>query len=247
MEVIQMTDSYEMYEKKNCIFFQTNPEWGQGDSEGKAKKLFSLMRKRNIRINTVAEIGCGPGGVLVNLQKLMPPETLFMGYDISEDAIELARPKSNGQLTFHRGNFLEQSIHVDLLVMADVFEHVDDYYSFLRQAQSKADHFLFSIPLGISIRTLLFPGSLERSQASNGHIHHFSEKTAFLALQHAGYEVIDFCFMSFILDFRRKMKMHHYLFWRPQLALLGRRWSSLLSGGCVLGVYARPKKQEPNQ
>ena len=237
-----MTDSFEMYEKKNSVFFQANPEWGQGDSEGKAKKLYSLIRDRGLSLQTVAEIGCGAGGVLAGLQKLLPPETVLQGHDISQDAIELARSKSNDKLTFQTGNFLEKDVHVDLLVMADVFEHVEDYYGFLRQARSKADHFLFSIPLDMSLLSLWRPGILEQQQTNNGHLHYFSEKTAVLALRHAGYEIIHTCLISRILDFRRNMPVKEWLFRRTLLALLGRRWATLLSGECILGVYARGRK-----
>jgi SAM-dependent methyltransferase len=233
-----MTDTYDMYVKKNSIFFQNNHEWGQGDSKGKAAALFRLIQDRKLDIKTVAEIGCGAGGVLENLQKLLPPETVLQGYDIAQDAIELARPKQNNKLTFHQRNFLETGVKVDLLVMADVFEHVDNYYDFLRQARSKAKHFLFSIPLDLSLLTLLRPGMLERQQICNGHIHYFSEKSALLALKHAGYKIIDSCLISRIIDLQRKMPIPHYLFWRSQLALLGRRWATILSGECILGVYA---------
>ena len=65
-------------------------------------------------------------------------ETKFVGYDVSSQAIELAKLKASDRVQFVLGDyFAMQNQNFDLAVCADVFEHIDDYLGFLRKLASK--------------------------------------------------------------------------------------------------------------
>ena len=82
----------------------------------------------------------------------MPDDVNFTGYDISGDAINLARQRAKERLGFKHENFPGTDAKYDLLLMMDVFEHVDDYLGFLRSCKNKTKNTIFHIPLDIWFR-----------------------------------------------------------------------------------------------
>ena len=52
-------------------------------------------------------------------------------------------------------DFTKQPDKCDVLVMADVFEHVEDYIDFIISCKDKSDYIVFHIPLDISIESIL--------------------------------------------------------------------------------------------
>lgn len=172
-------------------YLQRNPCWSAEDSAWKAGMIADLLKKNATAFNTVAEVGCGAGGVLQNLQQHFGGAQ-YSGYDISPQAIELARPLQNDTLHFYNEDFTAQEYEtVDLLLMIDVAEHVPDYYHFLQQLKSRAKQFVFHIPLDMSCRTLLKPHVLLQQRQSVGHIHYFTKEMVWWALADCGYTVQD--------------------------------------------------------
>jgi hypothetical protein len=108
----------------------------------------------------------------------------FFGYDISPQAIALCKSKENATLHFRRCDFLtEINDSYDLLLLLDVFEHIPDYLGFLSSLCSRAEWFVFHIPLDLNVEAMLRksrPMMWMRSQY--GHLHYFTAETAFATL-----------------------------------------------------------------
>lgn len=129
--------------------------------------------------------------MLVELAKLYPGARMA-GYDISPQAHAIAGPKSGGKLAFHHADYLEiEGERPDLLMAIDVFEHVEDYMSFIRAMRPKAEWKLFHIPLDLSVQGLLRGKPLMHSRKVVGHLHYFCKDTALATLRDCGYEVVD--------------------------------------------------------
>jgi len=62
-----------------------NPSWDIGDSPWKAEKIVALLSSAGYTPSSICEIGCGAGGILVELRKSFSEAELF-GYDIAPDA-----------------------------------------------------------------------------------------------------------------------------------------------------------------
>ena len=75
----------------------------------------------------------------------------------------------------------------------DVLEHLEDYFSFLRDLRPKAEYKIIHIPLDLSVRTVLL-GKLCGFRAAYGHLHHFTKEVALEMLRDVGYEVIDYAY-----------------------------------------------------
>lgn len=171
-------------------YLRNNPEWHADDSAWKAGHIASLLRRHGIEPASVAEIGCGAGEILRALS-LEFPQASFTGYDISPGAFRICSPKANDRLAFRLGSLLDAADRYDLALAIDVFEHVEDCFSFLRQLRAKARHTVFHIPLELSALQVLRSRPLIEARRSVGHLHHFTKETALATLEDCGYTVLD--------------------------------------------------------
>ena len=200
-------------------YFRNNPDWHADDSAWKARHVAGILERNGVSPRSVCEIGCGAGEVLRSVARELPDAGRFVGYDISPDAYRLCAPKSGGNVEFRFGDLLEEPVEFDLVMAIDVFEHVEDYFEFLRRLRTKGRYKVFHIPLDLSALALLRrePARMRRSV---GHIHYFDKDTALAALQETGYKVMDW----------------HYTSGRTELPNLG--WKSRLMKMPRVALYA---------
>jgi cyclopropane fatty-acyl-phospholipid synthase-like methyltransferase len=226
-------------------YLRNNPSWNIEDSGWKANEIYLLIKKNEIIVNNLIEIGCGAGGILDELSRKMPSISQLQGYDISEDAINLAKKKSNDRLEFINSDLLSlPSEKADLILAIDVLEHVEDYYRFLNQLLSRANFFIFHIPLDISFRTLLKPHTLLYQRKSVGHIHYFSKEMVFWMLEETGYSVIDWHYTKPVGDIKRSKNLKQWIkkILRNISFYLSKHLSDKLWGNYSLLILAKKKK-----
>ena len=177
-------------------YLENNPEWHADDSAWKAGHVASMLERHGLVPASVCEIGCGAGEILRSLATRLPATTRFMGYEISPNAYQLCSHKASERIGFKLADLLEEEAHFDLAMAIDVFEHVEDYFSFLRKMRGKARYKIFHIPLELSALMVARARPLLDARRSVGHIHHFSKETALASLEDCGYKVIDHFYTS---------------------------------------------------
>ena len=182
-------------------YLKRNPDWGVSDSPWKAGLVQAMISKNCLNPSKITEVGCGYGVVLDELAKVKP-DSLFEGYDISPDAIKVARSGSHQKnVRFHHADLAaENGYQTDLLLVLDVVEHVEDYLGFLFNLKSKAKNHIFHIPLDLSVRTLLKPHVLLEQREKNGHLHYFNIDMVWWMLRDTGFEVIDWMYTKPVTD-----------------------------------------------
>jgi 2-polyprenyl-3-methyl-5-hydroxy-6-metoxy-1,4-benzoquinol methylase len=193
----------KIYTEENGEYLKNNPTWHIEDSPWKAKQIIKMLNRNPINPKSVVEVGCGAGEILNQLYLSMPGDVSFTGYDISNDAINFAKTRAKERLEFKHENFLDTNLKPDLLLMIDVFEHVDDYLGFLKLCKNKAKHTIFHIPLDISVQGVLRNMPMV-NRNSVGHLHYFMKETAIATLVDTGYEIVDFFYTAGTLDLPRK-------------------------------------------
>jgi len=227
-------------------YLEKNPSFHVEDSAWKAGNIAGLLKKNGMRPHRVAEVGCGAGEILRVLGESLPADAELSGYDISPQAIGLARARESERLRFFNEDLLALPVEppFDLLLCIDVFEHVDDYLGFLRRLRGYARHFVFHIPLDLSVSAVLRNGTLSRTRDASGHLHYFSKETALATLRDAGYEVIDSQYTPGGLDLPRKLKTR--LAWLPRKVMfhLHPDMGARMFGGFSLLVLAKPAASE---
>jgi SAM-dependent methyltransferase len=221
-------------------YFENNPAWHAGDSDWKADQIFQILRSNNEHPRYVVEVGCGAGGVVARLAKLML-ETKFVGYDISSHAIELAKPKATDRVQFVLGDYLvTQNQSFDLAICADVFEHIDDHFSFLRKLASKQNRVVFHVPLDLSLVSTLFPSILIKTRNLVGHIHYFNKETAEVTIKDCGFDIVDSRITAGCLAFPEP-GVKGRLFWaiRKTFYSISPKFAAKTLGGFSLIVLAK--------
>jgi hypothetical protein len=189
----------KIYTEEKGEYLKNNPNWHIEDSHWKAKQILKMLSRNSIHPKSIAEIGCGAGEILNQLHLSMPKDVSFKGYDISIDAINLAKERDKERLKFEHTNFLETNSKCDLLLMMDVFEHVDDYLGFLRLSKSKAENTIFHIPLDVNVMSV-WKNNIIGKRKSVGHLHYFMKETAIATLVDSGYEILDFFYTEEFID-----------------------------------------------
>jgi len=171
---------------------KTGGTWHLEDSLFKAQHIALMLAKHDeVKPNTICEIGCGAGGILAELQKMLPPHTAFTGYDISPQAHALSARFSNPRCQFILGDAFADPSQYDLVLVVDVIEHLEDYFSFLRNTRQRGEWKLYHIPLEAYVVGVLRGFNYWDTL---GHLHLFTIETALKTLQHTGHRVVDWIF-----------------------------------------------------
>ena len=122
-------------------YLAKNPTWDVEDSPWKAKQILCMMARNKVMSETICEIGCGAGEILKQLQKHLDRQCTLWGYEISPQAFELSKSRANERLHFKLADIRqEDDTFFDLILIMDVIEHVEDYFSFLRDLKPKSQY-----------------------------------------------------------------------------------------------------------
>lgn len=171
-------------------YLRRNPEWHAADSPWKAARVAEILRDNGVTPGTVVDVGCGAGAVLAELHRLLPGAQ-FDGYDVSPQAIELARAREASGLRFHPGIPPADAEVVDVMLVIDVFEHVEDPFAFLRGLRGRAKYYVFHVPLDLSVQSVLRGAPILRKREQVGHLHYYTAETALATLADTGFEIVD--------------------------------------------------------
>lgn len=221
-------------------YLEHNPNWHAEDAPYKARWIHDLLSKTGIQPQTIAEVGCGSGEVLINVGNYYPDTTLA-GFDISPQAFEICSKKATDRVGFYHEDLLKSKQGpFDLLMAIDVFEHVDDYMSFLRAIRGKATYKIFHIPLDLSVQTILRGSPIMRVRESVGHVHYFYKDSALATLRDTGYEILDWRYTHFSQELPdRPLPMRLLNLPRTLVRAVNEDFSVRLFGGSSLMVVTR--------
>jgi len=221
-------------------YVEKNPTYHVEDSPWKAAQVLMLIEKHHLTPRTICEVGCGAGEILRQLQLILPDNTRFCGYEISPQAFALCRERENDRLHFFCEDLIAgEGAAFDLLLCLDVFEHVEDYFGFLRGLRGKATHKIFHIPLDLSVQWVWRCRPIMREREQGGHLHYFTKETALATLRDAGYEVVDWCYTPGALANPRSVKARLASWPRRLLSALNQDQVVRVLGGYSLLVLAK--------
>jgi len=171
-----------------------NPSWHMEESPFKVRQIVRMMKEQNLSPKTVCDVGCGGGVVLADLQPHLPSGCVCWGYDVSPDAIALCSSRRRNNLHFEVRDIRRDPCDTfyDLVLILDVFEHVDDYIGLVRDIRSIGKQKLFHIPLDLSVQAVARRNGLLRRRDNFAHLHYFTKETALRTLTDVGYKLVDY-------------------------------------------------------
>lgn len=226
----------------DSTYLENNPTWHEEDAPFKAKTALDLLKKHKILPDTIAEIGCGSAEVLVQLSKKMPNRTKFWGYDISPQAIEIAKKKEYANLKVEQKDITKNPAEYsyELVLVMDVIEHLENYFEFLDNIKGIGKHTIFHIPLDMCMWSLFREGMLLETKSRIGHIHNFTEDFILSVLEDYGYKVIDKAYTP--PSFKHKsVKQNIVSGFRKMLFAIAPRFCTKTIGGYSIMVLVEPK------
>lgn len=183
-------------------YFSRNPDYHSKDSSFKASNFAHLLKKlyqeevlELPKFQSIAEVGCGAGKVIEELalsgifNSLVDSE----GWDISPQAIAIARSRLS-PVNYFLGDITSSGKYYDLLVCADVFEHLENPYEFLASIKSMSRFVVFNIPLELSFfHSLLFGKKYFVDKWEEvGHLHFYNSASALALLETTNFRIIGY-------------------------------------------------------
>ena len=222
----------------NEKYLSNNPDWHQKDSPYKFSLIQKIIKRNNIIFDNCADIGCGAGYVTEFLAKNYL-ESKFVGFDNSSDAKNFWKNRTKlKNLIYKNRNIKKNDKSFDIIICLDVFEHVEDYFCFLKNLKISGDKFIFNIPLDMSVMKLLTNG-IKLARTEVGHLHYFSEYTAIQTLKDCGYNIKDsFLAPAFVHTMPRNLRQLAVLPFRFLTLAFGKSWGAKIFGGQSLVVFA---------
>ena len=175
-------------------YLKHNPSLHMEESPFKVRQILRMMKRRNLAPKTVCDVGCGAGAVLAELRSHLPSDCVCWGYDVSPGAIAMCASRTRETLHFCVRDVRRGACETffDLVLILDVFEHVEDYLGLVRDIRSKGKYKLFHIPLDLSVQAVARRNGLLRRRDNFAHLHYFTKETALRTLTDVGYQVIDY-------------------------------------------------------
>ncbi|WMJ09611.1 bifunctional 2-polyprenyl-6-hydroxyphenol methylase/3-demethylubiquinol 3-O-methyltransferase UbiG [Nitrosomonas sp. sh817] len=223
----------QMYD--DGTYHENNPTWHEEDSPWKAKQIIKIIEKNRLNPQKICEVGCGAGEILNQLSLYFGTDKEFFGYEVSPQAYQLCLTKAKPNLTFQLSNLLsEDTEFLDIVLAIDVFEHIEDYFTFLRKLKNKAQYKIFHIPLDLSVQSVLRCSPILKLRRSVGHIHYFTKETALETLNDTGYKVIDYFYTGNTIDLPNRG-------WKASLMKIPRKLAFSINNDLavrVLGGYS---------
>jgi hypothetical protein len=123
---------------------------------------------------------------------------------MSPHAHRLAMTRESEKRRFILGDAPDQAAF-DIALALDVFEHVEDYFGFLRKLKELAVVKIFHIPLDMYALGAALDNPMW-ARRHVGHLHYFSKETALATLRECGYEITEWHFThSYLLDLRNPL------------------------------------------
>ena len=203
-------------------YLKKNSTYHVEDCKFKSSNIIKILKKNKFNFNEVSnvvDVGCGLGEIIKNLQKTnyFNKTTNFYGFDINKRIIDKANVDINKNLKFFCQDFINFNFTTkpDLIICADVFEHIEDYIGFLKKLSCKSKFFLFNIPLDISLRTLLFDNLINENFDKIGHLHFFNKNTSKLILNFCNFEILDMIYAKNFLCHTKKNTIKRLLAFIP--------------------------------
>lgn len=166
-----------------------NSAFGDDNAEMKITRALDACRRYGLAPRTLAEVGCGGGAILLGVAESLKV-TSAVGFEPMPEAYAVANKRRTDQTTFRNETIgPESECDFDLVLCFDVFEHIEDYFSFLRNLRNIGRNFLFHIPLDMNAQMVARGKPIQRVRDEVGHIHYFSKDSALASLKECGYSI----------------------------------------------------------
>lgn len=229
--------------------------WEDATASARAKAFYEALKSAHIleHVNSVLDVGCGSGGIIVELKKryghfIGGGRAKFQGIDPSPRAIEIAK-KLYSEFESEGVRFsvalLAEDTRIErhsVVSLIHVLEHCPDMLEMLSLCERHGDFVYINVPVDVNLFYALRPKVLARQYMNYGHLHFFNEAFILEWLCQNGFKVLA---TSYSADFEINKKGVAFQVVKSlrRLAgkLLGPPVATWLLGGYSFGVLVRSR------
>lgn len=178
----------KLFYEKN--YLENNPSWHSEDSHFKSNIIQKIIKNNKIKFKNFCEVGCGVGKIIENISFNYKKKSFF-GYEISKTAYKMCNKKLKNVKYFNR-SIEGINNKFDIILCADVLEHVENPYLFLRNIKKKSKFQIFHVPLDLSVNSILRKSILLNVRENVGHLHLYTKDLILYDLKKSDFEIIDY-------------------------------------------------------
>ncbi|WOF15397.1 class I SAM-dependent methyltransferase [Methanoplanus sp. FWC-SCC4] len=177
----------------NGEYLKDNPTWDTEDSQWKAEQILKIIKRNNLQPKFICEVGCGAGEILKILQNKLNDNCEYTGYEISPQAYNICKEKENNHLKFELKDFLlEKNKQYDIIMLIDLIEHLEDYFTYLRIIKPQSEYKILHVPLEFFALSALYQSFILNQRKKVGHLHYFTKDIVIQTLTDLNYEIVDY-------------------------------------------------------
>jgi hypothetical protein len=206
----------------------------------KAGQILKMLGRNNVVAKDVCEVGVLSKGIVEDLRKRLGSEASVQGHEVPLQELELNDCRADPVLreflhditSTHPGAF-------DVFMILDVMEHIENYHGFLRAARPLGKWKLIHLPMDLTVHTIFRQEALTTRRQTFLHISYFTKDTIMRVLEDCGYEVIDYLYTPWRIDFGTELSARLMRIPRRLLFRLSPDTAVRLLGGYSLLILAR--------
>lgn len=253
MAIIDKERAENLY--KTAVYERNTSNWEDSASIFRANAFYAALLKAQIahQSNKILDVGCGSGGVLMNLSRLHGSKigrgcARYDGIDLSPNAIKVANriyPNAH-EYNVNFSSALVDDPHVDanysIISLIHVLEHCPDMLEMLSVCEKKSSYLYINVPIEVNLFYTFRRQVLVNQYLSYGHLHFFNEPFFLCWLENNGFDILATVYSPDFEIQKRGVGYKAVQLLRRIIGLaLGPAITTWLLGGYSFGVIVRSR------
>lgn len=171
-------------------------------ADWKAEQILKMLHRNQIVPRDLCEVGVFSKYVVQKLQTKLGPNVKVLGHEVPLQDLELNDCRADPVLrAFLHDIGQTHPAPFDVFLVVDVMEHTENYCGFLRAVRPMGKYKLFHVPLDLTVQTIIRRKAMMRRRNTFLHISYFTKDTITTVLQDTGYEVLDYFYTPWRIQF----------------------------------------------
>lgn len=235
-------------------YWRYHSDYHREDAPWKVKKIISVIPQEILdalpETIKVIDIGCGSGKILKLFSAYLKEKNFIvkaLGYDVSEDAIEVAK-MTFPEAVFYGGEFKKQNFRkneIDFILLIDLLEHLKCPQDLLSDASAICKYAICHLPLEDNLNINLRCPK-EKLAGIMGHINFYNTESSGALFEKNGFSVENKILNCFDYDgyFIKRASLCNRYFGRRLRKIIFKRYPGFVSrilGGCSAIFFLRSK------
>jgi hypothetical protein len=205
-----ISSEWPAYERPAGRTWQMNPSrrgiyenpLAEAQGEWKAGLILEMLHRNRIFPSELCEVGVLSKHIVASLGRKSGLGVKIQGHEVPLQDLELNDCRADPVLRVFLDHIRQtHPAPFDVFMALDVMEHIENYHGFLRAVRSMGTYKLFHLPMDLTVQTIIRRTALKKRRDTFLHISYFTKDTIMRVLEDAGYEVLDYSYTPWRIQF----------------------------------------------